>query len=51
LKTLDLSHNNFNISIIELLSAVKSIKNLNLASNRIEGSFSTKGMLIFRVTF
>ncbi|XP_062154648.1 receptor-like protein 13 [Alnus glutinosa] len=45
LETLDLSYNNFNRSIIELLSAAKSLKNLNLASNGIEGLFPAKELL------
>jgi Leucine-rich repeat (LRR) protein len=47
LETLDLSYNNFNMSIIESLSAIKSLKNLNLARNRITGSFPAQGMFIF----
>ncbi|GLT62570.1 hypothetical protein SLA2020_351940 [Shorea laevis] len=43
LETLDLSDNYFDIRIIESLSAVKTLKNLNLAGNRINGSFPAQG--------
>ncbi|XP_062155028.1 receptor-like protein 15 isoform X3 [Alnus glutinosa] len=42
LETLDLRGNRFNRTIFELLTAIKSLKNLNLASNEITGSFPTK---------
>jgi hypothetical protein len=51
LEILDLSHKDFNRTIIESLIAVKSLKNLNLGSNQIDGSFPAKGMLIFHITF
>ncbi|XP_061360464.1 receptor-like protein 56 [Gastrolobium bilobum] len=44
LKTLDLSYNSFNESIMELISALPSLKNLVLAYNEIGGPFLTKGM-------
>jgi Leucine-rich repeat (LRR) protein len=50
LETLDLRYNNFDDSIIESLSSVKSLKNLNLASNDMGRSFIGKGMLIFCIT-
>jgi hypothetical protein len=50
LETLDLIGNYFDRTIFESLTVVKSLKNLNLAMNRITGSFPTQGMLIFRIT-
>ncbi|XP_059458406.1 receptor-like protein 15 [Corylus avellana] len=47
LETLYLSFNHFDKSIIESLSAVKSLKNLNLASNYMEGSFPAKELSAF----
>ncbi|XP_059428367.1 receptor-like protein 13 isoform X2 [Corylus avellana] len=47
LETLDLSGNHFDKSIIESLSAVKSLKNLNLAWNDIGGSFPAKELSAF----
>ncbi|XP_059455863.1 receptor-like protein 56 isoform X2 [Corylus avellana] len=47
LETLDLSDNNLNRSIIESLSAIKSLKNLNLKWNEIRGSFPIKEISAF----
>ncbi|RYR65926.1 hypothetical protein Ahy_A03g011851 [Arachis hypogaea] len=43
LETLDLSHNSVNISIMESLSALTSLKNLFLAENKLVGPLPTKG--------
>jgi len=43
LETLDLSFNYLNESIVELVGALPSIKNLNLSGNFIRGPFM-KGM-------
>ncbi|KAE7997294.1 hypothetical protein FH972_001940 [Carpinus fangiana] len=47
LEMLDLSYNNFDKSIIESLSAVKSLKNLYIGWNDIGGSFPGKSLSNF----
>ncbi|OMO54433.1 hypothetical protein CCACVL1_27809 [Corchorus capsularis] len=41
---LDITNNSFTNSILPSLSALTSLKNLNLRSNRFEGSISEQGM-------
>jgi hypothetical protein len=50
LETLDLSHNSFNTSTIEPLSALKSLLNLNFAWSFREQFFPAQGILIFCIT-
>ncbi|XP_057750925.1 receptor-like protein 56 [Arachis stenosperma] len=48
LETLDLSHNSVNISIMESLSALTSLKNLFLAENKLVGPLPTKELSLLR---
>ena len=52
LETLNLADNGFNKSFIKSLSAIKSLKNLNLSWNwqGLEGSFPAQGMSVFHIT-
>ena len=46
LERLDLGSNAFNLSIIQPLRLIKSLKTLSLHDNYLEGSFPTEGMPI-----
>ncbi|CAA7013799.1 unnamed protein product [Microthlaspi erraticum] len=48
LESLDLSRNNFNISVLSFLSAAKSLRILRLARNSLEGVFPPNGYKSFQ---
>ncbi|KAG2726091.1 hypothetical protein I3760_01G095900 [Carya illinoinensis] len=51
LEKIDLSHNHLNDDPLQSLVAVKTLKDLNLASNQVTGSFLAKGMLFIETSY
>ena len=51
LERLDIGSNMFNLSIIQSLRLLKSLKTLSLHDNYLEGSFLAKGMPIHHNTY
>lgn len=47
LKILDLSSNNFSARILESMAVFPSLKILNIGHNKLEGSVTTEGELLY----